>query len=598
MSGPGPDEVCQVNCFIGTLIFKTRKDDIMRQNRLLSGGKRCFILVVVFIVGSTLSAFAADPTPPPNSGMILNSVNQKPLPVPPKNNVNIEVSGQQQAAPEPSVGSRMKVGGFHITGQSIYSEDKLQALVKDAVGKELTLGELKNVAGRIGQYFRDQGFVVANAYVPAQEMRDGIVEIAVMPGTYSGVELRNHSKLSDAVAARLVSNIKSGDYVKRKQLERTLLLLSDTGGISIKAVLTPGKAAGTTELVVDINNADLLTAELSINNYGNRYTGSDPRNLDLNLNDASGLGDVLSVSGSYTGDGMNNFSINYMVPYGSQGWRLGANYSRLHYTLGEEYAPLLAHGMTETGGVYGQYPIVRSRSFDLYGQIGVATRRLVDDIDAYDSSNQRKTNFVTVGLSGVSRDSRSVNSFALNVASGRLHFTGGQDVYGNPWQSVDAQGAQTGGSYTKANFTFNRLQSVNDRLNFYLLFTGQMASNNLDSSEQLYLGGANSVRAYPQGEAPGDEGYVITGELRYNLPTPRFQLAAFIDGGHVDGSKSGWAGGDSSRTLSGAGLGLIVSSRKEYSIRADYAWKLSSSPDTTETPNKHGRWWLTGVRYF
>ncbi|HEY3426755.1 MAG TPA: ShlB/FhaC/HecB family hemolysin secretion/activation protein [Negativicutes bacterium] len=570
----------------------------MRQNRLLSGGKRCLILVVVFIVGSTLSAFAADPTPPPNSGTILNSIEQKQPPAQPKNNVNIEVSGQQQAVPEPSVGPRMKVNGFHITGQSLYREDKLQELVKDEVGKELTLGELKNAAGRIAQYLRDQGFVVASAYVPAQEMIDGIVEIAVMPGKYSGVALRNHSKLSDAVAARLVSNIKSGDYVKRSQLERTLLLLSDTGGISIKAVLTPGKAAGTTELVVDINDADRLTGELAVNNYGNRYTGSDPRNLDLSLNNASGLGDVLSVSGSYTGDGMNNFSMNYMVPYGSQGWRLGANYSRLHYTLGEEYAPLLGHGRTETGGVYGQYPIVRSRSFDLYGQIGMATRRLVDDIDAFDSSNQRKTNFVTVGLSGVSRDSRSVSSFGLNVASGRLHFTGGQDVYGDSWQSVDAQGAQTGGSYTKANVSFNRLQSVSDRLNFYLLFTGQLASCNLDSSEQLYLGGANGVRAYAQGEAPGDEGYVITGELRYNLPTPRLQLAAFIDGGHVDGSKSGWVGGDSSRTLSGAGLGLIVSSRNEYSIRADYAWKLSSSPDTTETPNKHGRWWLTGVRYF
>lgn len=529
------------------------------------------------------------------AGQVADSVKQKQPVVQPKSNVSIEVNGQQQEAPKPSVGPRIKVSGFHITGQSIYSEDKLQALVKDAVGKEFTLGELKDVVGRISQYFRDQGFVVAKAYIPAQATEDSIVEIAVMPGKYSGVDIRNHSKLSNAAAARFLSNIKSGDYVKQSELERTLLLLSDTGGISIKAVLAPGKTAGTTELIVDINDADVFSADLSVNNYGSYYTGSDPRSLALSFNNATGLGDVLNVNYSFTGEGMNNYSLNYMVPAGSDGWRLGVNYSRLNYTLHREYAPLSANGKTETFGVFGQYPIVRSRNYDLYGQIGVNTRLLVDDIDAYDSSNHRRANIVTLGLSGVSRDSHGASSFALNVDNGRLKFTGGKDVNGKLWKNDDAEGAQTGGRYTKASFNFNRLQNLNNRLNFYLSFTGQLASNNLDSSEKLYLGGGNGVRAYPQSEASGDEGYLLTGELRYNLPTYKFQLAAFIDCGRVDGSKSGWAGGDPSRTLSGAGLGIILNSQKEYSIRVDHAWKLSSSLDTTETPNKHGRWWLTGI---
>ncbi len=576
---------------------------MLRNKSLLRSRVCCLVPALALVFGAVSPALAATP----NAGQAVNqipgqvadSVKQKQFPAQPKNDVSIEENGQQQeVAPGPSAGPRIKVSGFHITGQSIYGEDKLQALVKDAVGKELTLGELKDVAGRVAKYFRDQGFVVAKAYVPAQETVDGIVEIAIMPGKYSGVDIRNHSKLSNAAAARFLRNIKSGDYVKRNVLERTLLLLSDTGGISIKAVLAPGKTAGTTELIVDINNADLLTGDLSMNNYGNRYTGSDPGNLNLNFNDASGLGDVLNLSYSNTGGGMDNFSMNYIVPYGSQGWRLGVNYSRLNYTLQQEYSLLSAHGTSETVGIFGQYPIVRSRNYDLYAQIGVSTRRLVDDIDLFDSSDRRKANFVTLGLNGVSRDSRSVNVFALNVENGRLNFTGGDDPTGNSWESNDAQGAQTAGRYTKANFSFNRLQRLNDRLNFYLSLTGQLASKNLDSSGKLYLGGGNGVRAYAQGEAPGDDGYIFTGELRYNLPTPKFQLAAFIDCGYVDGSKNSYADGDSSRTLSGAGLGLILNGQKKYSIRVDYAWKLSSSADATETSNKHGRWWLTGIRYF
>ena len=574
----------------------------LRKKTLLRRQLGCLVPILTLAFGAAAPALAATPDVGQAvnqiGGQVASSIKQQQPPAQPKDNVSIEVKESQPEAPKPAVGPKIKVNGFHITGQNIYREEQLQALVNDAVGQELTIGELKDVAGRIAQYFRDHDFVVANVYIPAQALKDGIVEIAVMPGKYSGVDIRNHSRLTKGTADRFLRTIKTGDYVKRSQLERTLLLLSDTAGISIKAVLTPGQDPGTTQLVVDIYNAARVSGYISANNFGNHYTGSNQRNLNLSLNDLSGRGDVLSVSGGDTCSGMENYSLDYMVPYGSRGWRLGVNYSHQNYTLNDQYGPLEANGMNQTFGIYAQYPIVRSRNYDLYGQIGLSRKQLVDDIDAFDSSNRRRANLVTLGLNGAKRDSRSVNSFALNIENGRLGFTGGRDVLGRPWEWDDAEGAQTGGRFTKANVYFNRLQYINKRLNFYFSFTGQLASRNLDSSEQLYLGGGNGVRAYGQGEASGDQGFLMTGELRYNLPIPNLQLAAFIDGGYVDGSKSGWAGGNTSRTLSGAGLGLILNNtRNKYSIRVDYAWKLSSSEDTSETPNKHGRWWLTGIRY-
>ena len=46
---------------------------------------------------------------------------------------------------------------------------------------------------------------------------------------------------------------------------------------------------------------------------------------------------------------------------------------------------------------------------------------------------------------------------------------------------------------------------------------GQLAFDNLDSSEKMELGGAYGVRAYPEGEAFGDEGYIATAEARLML---------------------------------------------------------------------------------
>ena len=48
----------------------------------------------------------------------------------------------------------------------------------------------------------------------------------------------------------------------------------------------------------------------------------------------------------------------------------------------------------------------------------------------------------------------------------------------------------------------------------------QHASKNLDSSEKFSLGGVSGVRAYPSGEASGDEGYKLSFEVQYDLSKP------------------------------------------------------------------------------
>jgi hemolysin activation/secretion protein len=569
----------------------------MLRSKLLHSSKRCLSLALAVVACSTLPALAVER---PDTGQIADSVKERKLALPPKANVKIEVENQQET-PLQKEGYKIQVTGFRITGQTIYSEDKLQELIKDSRNQELTLSELEVVARRIAQYFKEQGYMVANAFIPAQDIKDGIVEITVAPGRYGGLDIRNHSRLSDKTAEEMLSNIKSGDYVKKGLLDRVLLLMSDTGGISIKATLAPGQANGTSDLIVEISDTNELTSEFSMDNYGNRYTGQDRRNLKLNYNNLSGKGDVLNLDGDNSGGGMNNFNLGYALPVGRQGARVGVGYSQLHYTLGQDFEALDAHGTDKTTTLYGMYPLVRSRNYDLYSLIEYDHRKLQDRIDQYNSLTDKHADVWTFGLMGNSRDKfhgGGVNNFALNIISGRLTIDGGQDMYSIPAKTVDSEGLQTAGSYTKASLTFNRLQYINDRLNVYLGFTGQLASKNLDSSEKLFIGGANGVRAYPQGEAAGDQGYLLTGELRWSLPTPSLQLAAFVDGGSVKIDKNPiTSSGDNRRTLAGAGLGLILNSRKDYTVRVDYAWKISSSAATADI-DKNGRWWVKGTQYF
>ncbi|MCE5286820.1 MAG: ShlB/FhaC/HecB family hemolysin secretion/activation protein [Pelosinus sp.] len=536
----------------------------------------------------------AAPITRPDTGSILREQQDKSLPTPEKQGSGIEVSGQRQETVSNVGGPKIQVKSIHISGQSIYSQDKLLALISGGIGQKLTLGELQNLAGRITKYFRDQGYLVANAYIPEQDSKDGAVDIVVIVGQYGKIDLRNNSTLKEQMVLSLVSDLKSGDYIKNDKLEQTLLLLNDTYGVSAKAMLAPGKEVGTADLIIDISNTVKVSGHVSTDNWGNRFTGEKQFGLGVNINNPGGVGDMINIGGAYTGSGMNDYSLSYVLPTGGHGAKLGVGYSQMHYSLGEEFSSSNANGIAKTTSIFETFALKRSRQFNLNGKIQYDSKLLIDRVDAATYDSEKRANVLTVGISGNGSDQfggGGMNGFAFTYAFGHLGLRSADAV------STDAN-AQAAGSYSKTNLNLSRIQAINSRVNLYLSFEGQLANKNLDSSEKLQIGGPSGVRAYPVGEAPSDEGYIFTGEFRWNMPTPNFQLAAFYDSGKAKINKSTWAGaGVNDRDLSGAGLGLIWNRANDYSIRLDYAWKISSDPASADN-DKSGRLWLQGVKYF
>lgn len=574
----------------------------MTSNKLLRSKRGLNLMLLAFFLCPTPTIFAAPqpdvPPAPTDAGQINKSLDEQKITAPAKNNVNIEVNKEQQQGPEQNQGPKVSVRAFRITGQTIFSPEVLQELVKDETGKELTFAELQGIAKRIADYFNKQGYLVANAYLPAQDIKDGLVEIVVVPGQYGNIDIRNHSRLLPKTAGNLLSAIKVGDYVKKDVLERTLLLMTDTSGVSIKATLAPGKTTGTTNLIVDITDTEAVTGTFSMDNYGSHYTGQDASNVTITLNNVSGSGDAVTIGDNYTGGGMNNASLSYVALVGNQGLRLGASYADMHYTIGKEFTYLKYSGKSKTASIFGIYPLVRSRNSNLNAKIQFDSRKFTDSLGYLGRLlDDKQDNAWSIGLNGYSQDSSGANSYDLTFATGNLKINGGSDIFGQSASLNDRQLTQTAGDYTKVNVNFSRQQYIADRLSFLFDFTGQLANKNLDSSEKFYLGGATGVRAYSQGEASGDQGYLVKGEFRYSL-SPLLQFATFIDSGHITINKKPWSGaGVNSQTLSGAGLGLIVNNNKDYTIRLDYAWKIGSHASTSETDHK-GRWWLSGIQYF
>lgn len=549
-------------------------------------------LFTIAMLAVSHGAFAQQP----DAGSQMQQI--PPAPLPQKFEPTVDVVPQSAPTTAETAGVKIVVRSLNVVGAHVYSEAELLALTGFMPGSELSLDELRGMASKIGNHYRSNGYFVAQAYLPAQDIKDGAVTIAVIEGEYGKITLNNQTRLADDLAASQMSGLNSGEVIQAAPLENRLLLLSDIPGVKVKSTLVPGASVGASDLIVDLTPGPTVSGEVDFDNAGNRYTGEYRLGGTVNLNNLAGRGDVASLRAMTTGSGLNYARASYQMMFGKA--TAGVAYSALKYKLGEEFESLRAHGTAEIASIYGSYPLIRSRNNNLSAGLVYEDKTFQDKVDSTSTVTDKSAQVVSASLYGNQRDrfgGGGVTSYALTWSTGNI------DIETPAARIIDAATAKTNGHFDKIGFRAARLQRVTDSVSLSAAINGQFASKNLDSSEKMGLGGMYGVRAYPEGEGYGDEGYVLNLEARYLLPKysttmpGQMHLIGFVDTGSVTTHKRPWVAGPNTRTLSGAGIGLSWGEANNFLARAYYAVKLGNEP-ATSAPDKSGRFWIQLVKYF
>lgn len=543
----------------------------------------------------TLSQHVHAQSSPPGGGQ-LQQIPPAPAQERPAPTIRIE---QGTPPPGPAADqSRILVNSLRVIHARVYSEAELIAVSGFQPQSELSLSDMNGLAARITDHYRRNGYFVARAYLPAQEISDGVVTLRVLEGEYGKVRLQNQSTLSDSLPDGILEGIEPGDPIAIAPLENRLLLLSDIPGVNVKSTLVPGSTPGTSDLIVDVLPGRSISGNVEADNAGNRYTGEYRVGGTVYFNNPTGHGDVLSLRVLTSGQGLKYGRVAYQTQFGKA--TVGVGYTAVNYRLGEEFESLGAHGTVRIGSIFGSYPLIRSRNSNLYAIAGYDAKTFQDRIDATSSVTDKKIGVWTIGLHGNVRDNLfggGISTYAVALHAGEV------DIITPSALAADAATARTNGSFNRVSFSAARLQSITSSLSFYASINGQLASKNLDVSEKLGLGGMYGVRAYPQGEGYGDEGYIVNLELRQRLPKfsenmpGQVHLVGFVDTGEVKINKNPWVAGDNDRRLSGAGVGLTWEEYDNFAVRAYYARKLGNAASTS-APDRSGRFWAQVVKYF
>ena len=508
---------------------------------------------------------------------------------------------KQVAAPVTSgaESAQVRVDRLQFSGAPVGSDAELLAITEFKPGSDLTLAQLQAMAQRITQHYRAQGFFVANAYIPAQDISSHVVTIAVSVGQYGEIKLHNTSRLHDSVANRQLSGLHSGDPIKLEPLEDHLLLLSDVPGVVTTSSLVPGTTPGTSDLLVDVAPGRAVTGEVDADNDGNPYTGEYRLGATVNFNNPLGLGDVASVRGVTSGSGLNYGRAAYQIPFGRV--TAGVAYSHLDYELGRQFKALDAHGTANVASVFAFMPLIRSRRSNLYVGLAYDDKNLDDRIDLTPFADRRAhVGVITASLYGNHQDNiggGGLNTFYVALSTGKL------DIQTPSARLADAATAKANGSYSKVWFNVTRLQQIAGPFSLYGSLTGQWASKNLDPSEKFVLGGMDGIRAYRQGEAYGDQGYLADLEARLDLVSLSsrvpgdVQLIGFVDRGSIDINKDPWFSGRNTRSIGSYGIGATWVDPGNFALRMYYAFRMGSDKDLS-TPDESGRFSIQAIKYF
>lgn len=549
-------------------------------------------LVLAALLASGQNAYAQQP---PVGGQLQQI---PPAAVPRQRGPDIRIERSEPSVDAAAEGARIRVDALRVTGATLFTEAELVAATDFAPGRDLTLPELRNAAAQITRFYNDHGYVLAQAYLPAQDVVAGTVTIAVLEGRYGAIDLRNQAGVPDALAGGLLNGLNTGDPVAIAPLERRLLLLSDIPGVAVHSTLSPGAEVGTSDLTVDLTRGRRISGSLEADNAGNRYTGAYRFGGSVNLHNPTGLGDLFSLRLLASTEGLAYGRAAWQAPLGEA--TVGVAYTRMQYELGREFEALDAGGTADIFSVFASYPLIRSRTANLYALASFDAKFLSDEIGLVSQVSDKEIRALTIGLRGDSRDSFGGGGWN----AGSLSWTSGQLDIEDPFErAVDAMTARTQGDFNKLQYALSRHQTVSGPLSVYGALRGQVATDNLDASEKMELGGAYAVRAYPEGEAYGDEGYVATVEARLMLDQwtqslpGQFQLIAFVDGGEVDFAHDPWFPGPNHARRSGGGIGVNWFGPDDLIIRASYARRFDDQISTSG-PDESGRAWFQIVKLF
>lgn len=429
----------------------------------------------------------------------------------------------------------------------------------------LGVAEIEEILGEITKAYILRGYIAARAYLPAQNLSSGRLEIVVVEGEVGSILIQDGGK--NSVSKGNAFPLVEGRVLNLRDLEQGIEQINRLSSNNASMDVQPGEKPGESVVVIRNEPRFPLHFSLSYDNQGTPSTGRHQTGLTLSYDNPLGFNDFVTVTHreSTPGDDRLRFSgsdsVTYSIPFGYSTASLGWSKSKYASTIAlPSGLDLLSTGDTTTSFIKLDRVVYRD-------QTNRAT--LGATLTTKDSRNYLNDQYLQVS----SRDLTVLDldgSLSTRLLGGVLMIDAGLA------QGLDTLGALSDAPNlpdTAPHAQFRKYKlGVNYQYPFAVFgqeasfssqFAGQYAEDVLYGSEQMLIGSLYTVRGFVRNTLSGDHGYYWRNELSTRVPL-RFgdqtiSARAFI--GLDYGEVSNRAPGAVQGRISGGAFGISASWR-------------------------------------
>ena len=487
-------------------------------------------------------------------------------------------------------GPSFRMNDIKIVGNENISTEELQPIIGKLLNRDVNLSEINEVVSEIKKLYRSKGYIASYVYVPPQKVKEGVIELRIVEGKLGQVEVTGNKWFSGKVIGKRVQ-IEPGKMIEYQELTTRIARLNEHRDIKAKAVLKPGKVEGTTD--VDVQVKDKLPIHLStdVNNLGTESTGKTRWGISFVHTNLLGQMDQAAAK-FQLGKGAWAVGSDYNIPINANDTRVGFGYQHSAVDLGGRFKALGIEGKADTYSPYLTHPFFQNDSLKASLQTGFDFKEVETTVYGQEVGRD-SLRILNAGLNLNQNDRYGRTFFQNSFNFGFSSFLGASDK-----SETNATRPGTGGQFFIYKQNFLRYFGLWSGLGLAFRSSLQLSNDYLPPSEQFRLGGAYSVRGYPEGEYVADYGGTGSAELYvptyffpkdWKLPFSKMPLrqqikgTTFFDFG-VGQNRRTLTGERDSATLAGYGIGVRIHLFDKVFARAEWAKPIADNPrDNSES---------------
>ena len=228
-------------------------------------------------------------------------------------------------APENAADIRFTLSELRFTSAAAFPDADLRALWPYQAGDEVSIADVFTLADAITNHYRKAGYALSFALVPAQQITEGIVQIEIVEGFLDEMVIQSPtlSKRTARHIANSFQTVRDTRPVTSAALERFLLLVNDLPGIEARGTISPGTAANSSVLTLEVEQTRLSGA-FGYNDYLSDALGNDILLMNIAAHGQYTGRDTIRLSASRTPQDeiFHNSAIDYETYLTDQGLQL------------------------------------------------------------------------------------------------------------------------------------------------------------------------------------------------------------------------------------------------------------------------------------